>query len=719
MQKHNDYAPGEFGGSVSARSDDLLLCLEAVAAYYGRSTSAVVLTAGLPLEMGKLTPALLPKAAERIGIRALQERAKIKDLVPLDVPAILVCEGGQMLVLFGGGPEAGYAVLFPEEREARKVPAGALEALYSGICFKMKPSYEAEVAGGQVKTDTRAWFWGAISGYWRSYSLVIIAAVMINIIALAAPVFTMNVYDRVIPNKAVATLWVFVAGLLVAFGFDLALKLARSKILDRVGRKIDIELAFTLLRKTLTARLSERPETAGILANKFQEYEAVREFLSSNTVMMFVDIAFFFLFALVIYAIGGWIVVIPMAALLLVVGLGFLLQSRLTNVIRNMQSEAALRHSVVVEAVSSLETIKSIRAEGHVLRRWESYAKAAAESAEQSKYLSALGLHVTGFIQQVVLVLIVVAGCYEFAAGKMSTGAIIACVMLSNRLIAPLSQIAQMFTRARYVALALHSLDEIMNKTDELVAQSGFVNRKIAQGHLEFRKVQFRYPNSKALILDEFSLVVKRGERVGIIGRIGSGKTTIGRLLTNLYQPVSGEILIDGVDIQQYHPHEVRSAIALVGQEAELFYGTVRENIVMGDPTASDEAIVQAARRSGAERFIAADPKGFDLNVGERGSRLSGGQRQCVALARSFLTDPAVLFLDEPSSAMDQQTERQFIEQVRQALRPDQTLIVTTHRNSMLQLVDRLVVIENGRVVGDGPRDKVIEALVKQRAGGQ
>ena len=700
----------------NSRPDYYLLCLKRVGSEYGRQITSDVLTAGLALENGKLTPPIVPRAAQRMGLRARQSKAYIQALVPIDVPAILILKDQTPAVLVGGNQTNGYEIYLPSTNQMQLVEASVLEQHYSGSCIRFKPTYELDEARtDRWRTGSLRWFWQVAKVYWKSYWMVIVATAMINILALCVPLFVMNAYDRVLPNEAFVTLWVFVAGLFVAFSFDFLLKLARGQLLDRVGRKIDIEIASTLFRKLLGARLADQPETSGVSASRFQEYEAVREFLSSNTVMMFVDVAFFFLFGWVIYLIGGWIVVVPLTALVLVLILGFFLQAKLTNVIKNSQTESALRHSILVESIGGIETIKSVRAEGYVLKRWENFAKAAAESTEEMKRYAAIGLNSTALIQQIVVVLLVVCGAYQFAEGNMTTGAIIAVVMLSNRLIAPLSMIAQSFTRARYVSLALRGLNDLISKDDELSLNPGFVARKIESGQLQFQKVQFRYPSNDALVFDNLDFAISPGERVGILGRMGSGKTTVGRLLTGLYTPTSGEILIDGVDIKQYHAHELRAAIALVVQEAELFYGTIRENIIMGRPEASDDEIVRAAKLSGADEFIATHPKGFELNVGEGGSRLSGGQRQCVALARALLLQPKILFLDEPTSAIDKTSEKRFIERLNAALLPDQTLIVTTHRNSLLQLVNRLIVLDKGRVFLDGPRDEVIQRLTQMR----
>lgn len=667
-----------------------------------------------------MTFGLVAKATERIGLDARICQASLLELLPFDLPAIVEISGGYPVVLKGGNATDGYVVYLPWQQSEFTIDPREFETWYTGSAIQIKPVYKAPDHSEKPRAPKPgAWFWDVVRDHRRSYGVVILAAVVINLIALASPLFFMNVYDRVIPNKAMDTLWVFVVGLALTMVFDLLLKISRGQIIDRVGRKVDIEVACNLIEKILNTRLVDRPASTGALANRIQEYEIIREFFSSSTLMLFVDMCFFLLFSIVIFILAGWVVVVPLTALAIVVALSFVMQNRLSSVVRQAQDESALRHSILVESIAALETIKSIRSEGHVLQRWEKYARAAAESSEKAKYLSSLGLNVTGFIQQLVSIGVVVAGVYRFTDGALSMGAIIAAVMLSNRLVAPLSQIAMMFSRLHYVRLAFAHFDEIMAKADERQQQAGFVNRRIANGQVIFRNVDFSYPGATSPILRGFKLTIEPGERVGIIGKIGSGKTTIGRLLTGLYQPEKGEILIDGVDLRQYHPHEVRSAVSLVVQDADIFIGSVRDNIIMSKPTATDEEIVQAATLAGVDAFVAAHPRGYDMNVGERGTRLSGGQRQCVALARVFLANPKLLFLDEPSSSMDLQTERQFIDRLAKAVRPEQTLIIATHRQSMLQLVNRLLVIDGGQVVRDGPRDEVLKGLRENAARAQ
>jgi ATP-binding cassette subfamily C protein LapB len=369
---------------------------------------------------------------------------------------------------------------------------------------------------------------------------------------------------------------------------------------------------------------------------------------------------------------------------------------------------------MLVEAVGAIETIKTMRAEGHFLRRWDRLIRVASATQEKIKALSSTGVNTALFFQQMVTVGTIVAGAYRFSDGEITTGAIIAAVMLGSRAVAPLTQIALMLTRARYALSAMRTLNGVMSLPDERVATESFVTRPVDQGRLEFKRVVFHYPLDTRRVLDGINLAIAPGEKVGIIGRVGSGKTTLGRLVAGFYTPVEGEVLIDAVDLRQYHPHEVRKAVGLVMQDTDLFIGSIKANILLARPGASDDELIRACKLAGVDDFVSVHPLGYDLPVGERGRNLSTGQKQAVALARTFLTDPKILFLDEPSSAMDLATERNFLMRLQASLRPDQTLLIATHRHSMLALVDRLLVIDNGRIVADGGKGQVLEALKRQ-----
>jgi ATP-binding cassette subfamily C protein LapB len=352
-----------------------------------------------------------------------------------------------------------------------------------------------------------------------------------------------------------------------------------------------------------------------------------------------------------------------------------------------------------------------------LLRKWREHSKNAANTSQKLKELSAAAANITQFIQQLVTVALVVAGAYAFSEGDISTGAIIATVMLAGRAVAPLGQIALTLSRFRQATLSLRVLNAIMAQPEDRPDTVGFVNRPIRAGAIAFKDVGFAYPGSQNEVLTGLRFSIKPGERVGVIGRIGSGKTTLGRLIARLYVPTSGELLLDGIDIRQYHPSEVRSAVGIVAQAGDLFSGTIKENLLMARPDASDEQIIEAAKAAGVDEFVSRHPRGYDMNVGERGNNLSGGQRQTVAIARLLLTKPKIVFLDEPSGSMDLASERQLIGQLKTAFSDNTTLIVSTHRHSMLEIVDRLIVIEQGRVVADGPKDQVIQALQKKVKG--
>ena len=543
---------------------------------------------------------------------------------------------------------------------------------------------------------------------------VIVAALFINLIALASPLFTMNVYDRVLPNKAIPTLWVLAAGIMVAYLFDYLLKEARAALIDHAGRNADLRLSQMIFDKVLNTTLASRPMSTGEYANRVMQYEFVREFFTSNTIGLMIDTAFVFIFLIVIYLISGWLAIIPAVALLLSVAIGFRAQAQIGHRMAAASNEASKRQSLLVETISTIETLKSLRAEATMLRRWQELMKHSSRTSEEIKHISTNAINLTALIQQIVSVLIVIAGTYEFSEGRLAMGAIIATVMLASRAGAPLGQIAMTLARFRQATLSLRILDQVMEQPEDRPSTVGFVNREIKRGGFSFQDVTFQYPGSDNPVISKLSVTVAPGEKVGIIGRIGSGKTTLGRLLDGLFMPNEGRVLIDGVDIRQYHMSEVRSAVAVAGQSSDLFSGTVKENLLIGRADATDEELLEVARMTGVEEFVSRHPRGFDMPVGERGSNLSSGQKQALTIARLLLTKPKIVFLDEPSGAMDLASERHLINRLSSAFDKDTTLLIATHRFTMLDLVDRLIVLDKGRIVADGPKKQVIEAMQKK-----
>lgn len=694
--------------------DPLFACLRVLAKHFDRPASETALTAGLPIENGRFDPALFVRAAARVGISAAIENASLNAVVPLRLPAILFVDGGRPLLALSGGDGAPVRVFDPARDAFVETGWRELAAVYDGVCIPAAVASLARETGVDETLGPREhWLFGVTKRYWRGYMKVVIASASINLLALGSSLFTMNVYDRVLPNQAFATLWVLAAGVMLAFVFDFLLRIARSYIVDHIGRRVDLKVSSSIFERVLHASLKDRPATTGAFANRASEYEFVRDFFTSSTITLAIDILFTFVFLVVIYLLAGWIVVVPLVGIVAVVVIGLVVQALIGKKMAMAQEHTAMRHSVLVESISSIETIKSLRGEGYLLRRWDQLVRAGADLQEGIKSLSVFASSSAMFVQQLTGVWIVIAGVFRFAGGEMSMGAIIASVILAGRATAPLGQLAAMLAKTRQAMQALQTLDQIMALEDERDGAAHGVHRSITTGEIEFRNVEFAYPGSQKKTLTGATFKIRPGERVGIIGRIGSGKTTIGRLMAGLYLPTSGDVLIDGVDIRQYHPHEVRSSVALVVQDADLLYGSVKMNLLVGNPQADDSELVRAAALSGLDQIVAAHPMGFEMPVGEKGSNLSGGQRQIVALARSLVSPFKVLFLDEPTSAMDTFTERQLIARLRVAVPPGRTFVLCTHRHSALALVDRLLVVEGGRIVADGPKDEVLKALAE------
>ena len=441
-----------------------------------------------------------------------------------------------------------------------------------------------------------------------------------------------------------------------------------------------------------------------------REFESLRDFFTSATVVTLVDLPFVLLFVAIVWWIGGPVALVPAIAVPLVIGFGLLLQVPLNRIVRRTFQEAAQKHGVLVESISGLETIKSVGAEGRMQRNWEQFVSATAASGMRARLLAGLGVNVALLAQNLAYVGVVIFGVYRIADGLMTVGALVACTIITGRAMAPLAQVAGILTRYHQARAAYDALDRTMALEVERPAQARFLHRPQLQGEVAFREVTFAYPGQKQPALDRVSFVIRQGERVGLVGRIGSGKTTIEKLVLGLYQPDQGAVLIDGTDLRQIDPADLRRSIGCVLQDVYLFHGTIRDNIALGAPFADDQAVLRAARIAGVDDFVARHPLGFDLNVGERGERLSGGQRQAVAVARALLLDPPMLVLDEPSSAMDNGAEGRLKQRLEQIL-PGKTLLLVTQRASFLSMVDRLIVLDGGRVVADGARHDVLKAL--------
>ena len=697
----------------SAPADPLLDCLVELTRLHQRPMSATALKAGLPMDGSRLTPQLFARAAERAGFTARVVERPL-DRVPAEVlPAVLLLDGGHGACVLTALREDGAAeVIDPSDGAVpKRITRAALASRYSGVAIFAQPEHRLDDRAGDVDSFLqRSWFWGTLYRYRGEYGQVLLASLMINFFVLVSPLFVMNVYNRVVPNNAIETLWVLSIGAITIYVFDFAFRMLRAYFVDGVGRKVDVVVSGRLLEQVLGIQLKHRPASAGSFANNVREFETLRDFFTSATLTALVDLPFSVLFLVVISMLGGPLILVPLVAMVPVVIVGLLLQYPLTRVIRTNFAVAAQKHGVLVEAIDGLETIKSTGAEGVIQRKWEQAVGVVAATGLRAHVLSAIGVNFTMFMQQIVNIVMVIGGVYLIAANQLTLGGLVACTILAGRALAPLAQVAGLLTRYQHARMAYESLSKLMALPLERPPGKVFLRRARVAGDVEMSKVAFRYPGQQVAALDGTSFRVRAGERVAILGRVGSGKSTAAKMLMGLYQPDSGNVLVDGVDVTQLDPADLRRGIGYVPQDVKLFYGTVRENITIGDRGIGDEAILKAARIAGVDKIVARHPAGFDLPVGEQGRALSGGQRQAVAIARALITDPAVVVMDEPTSAMDFATEQAYVNALLEFL-PGKTLVLVTHKPTLLALVERIIVLDFGRVVADGPKDKVLQAL--------
>ena len=703
--------------------DPVLDCLAFLARQADRPSSPVLLRAGLALsEHGLLPFHQIEPALDQVGMRGQSIQRRLKGWRAAQLPAILELSDDRAAVLLETRGADGL-VYAPGIADPMWVGLDQLESAFTGSAVVVEADPTRERAGERPwdKASRQHWFWSEVHKVRGEFWPVMLAALVVNLLALAVPLFTMNVYDRVIPNKAIPTLWVLAVGVLLALSFDFVLRLARSQLVDEIGRKLDARYSQKLFEKVMNLPMAERQGSTGAFAKRVSEYENVRDFFASTSVVLVVDIAFMLVFLVVIAVLAGWLVMVPLVGIALTLLAGISLQRAMGRAAIDAQADSSLQHSVLVESISGIETLKAARAEGQMLGRWRRYAAMSATTQERMRRLTSIAVNLASVAQQLMSVGLVIGGFYLFNDGKITMGAIIAIVMLAGRAMSPIGQFAFLVTRAKQAMTTLDSLQTMMEAPDERHLAARSMAPEVRGGQIELSKASFRYPGAARDSLDGIELKIMPGERIGIIGRVASGKSTLGRLLCGLYGPTDGIMTVDGIDSRQFHPHQLREAFRFVGQDAELFSGTVRDNLMLGAPRADDQQLIDAVVRSGADIFLSRDAAGFDLPVGERGSRLSGGQRSLLVLARALVTPSRLLFLDEPTGAMDTQTELYFIDHLKSALAPDQTLLVSTHRHNMLSICDRLIVIDAGRILADGPRDEVLGRLsaASQKEGAQ
>lgn len=697
---------------MDGQAEDYLLgCLVFLCAHYGRAKSAESIKAGLAYDDAGMGPDLFCEAASRLELNAKIVKKPNLGAIPSAVlPCVLFLKGNHACVLLS--VEGAKAKIFlPETGGVKEISASDLQRDFTGYAIFLHPSAAfLHPESKPMDEITGHWFWSLVRENKRTYIMVLLASLFINIFVLVSPLFVMNVYDRVIPNNAVETGWALGIGAFVAFVFDFMFRTLRGYLVDFAGRKIDVMAARRIFDKVLDIRLAERPQSSGAFANMLRDFDSVREFFTSATITALVDLPFALLFLFIIFRLAGALVLIPVALIIVVCIAGYVIQFSLKRAVRSSLKTAESKHGLLVEAIAGLETIKANNADGRFRARYAQYAGENARQGQRSRALSALGVNIATFFQQALSIIMILAGMYLVQDGALTMGGLIAAVILGGRAIAPIGQIANLMTRYHQASGSLKTLNNVMGKDVERPADKQFLHRPNLKGKITFEHVNFTYPHTQNGVLRDVSFNIEAGERVGIIGRIGSGKSTIARLMLNLYEPQDGTIRIDDTDYRQIDPADLRRNMAYIAQDVVLFSGSVRDNITASAPHITEDKVLACAKLSGVHDFVSRHPMGYDAPVGEYGAGLSGGQRQSIALARAMITNPHILVCDEPTNAMDMQAEQIFCDYIGNQIK-GKTFIMITHKSTMLHMVDRLIVMHNGKVILDGRRDDVLKAL--------
>ncbi len=554
------------------------------------------------------------------------------------------------------------------------------------------------------------WLAKPLAAHRATYIKVAIAAVLTNIFALVTSLYSMTVYNRIVPNNATDSLIALTIGVAIVLTFDFILRMLRGYFIDVAGREVDAKLGTAVFDTLVGMRLANKQGSSGAFAGLLREFETLRDFFASATIIALVDVPFILLFLIVIALIGGQLALVPLLMVPLVIGAAMLVQPGLDRLASTTLGLGFSKQGVMVETIGGLETVKATAAGAMLRRRWQAAVDEAADLALRSRLLSAFAANIAASAQQIVYIGVVLWGVFLIADGTLTSGSLIAVSILAGRCVAPLGQVAGLLTRLSSTRAAYARLDGFMSAGGEVAPDATPVRRNRLAGRISFKNVVFHYPGSTTRVLDNVSFDIEAGEKVAIVGRVGSGKSTIARLVLGLYQPSEGQVLIDGADVRQLHPDDLRRNVGSVLQDVTLFSGSIRDNITLGDPAIDDAEILRLAMLSGTHDFVGQIANGFDLKLADRGEGLSGGQRQSIAIARGLAGRPPVVILDEPTSAMDSQSENSLVARL-QGEMADRTLLVVTHRTPMLKLVDRIIILSAGKIAAQGPRDDVLRTL--------
>ncbi|MCD4667144.1 MAG: type I secretion system permease/ATPase, partial [Sulfurimonas sp.] len=662
---------------------------------------------------------LFSRAAQRAGLKSSLIRRPLGQISPLQLPMIVLLSNQSACILDSISKDGAQAkIIMPAEEAIEQwVDLEDLEDEYIGFGFMVKKGFEyTEDNARTLHLTQKHWFWSTIKLSAGVYKDVLYASLLINLFVLASPLFTMNVYDRVVPNNAIETLWVFAIGVSIIYIIDTFLKFTRTLLLENAAKKSDIIMSSIIFEKVLDLKMANHPSSVGSFSSNLKDFDSIRSFLTNATMAAIIDLPFSIIFLIVIAYIGGAIAIIPIVTMLFILSYAFFIKKPLRASIESTHEASAKKSSILIETLNNIETLKTLGTLNQVQWKWEESTGEIATKSLKSRLLSASIPTITQLLIQLNTVMIIVFGVYQIQTHDLSMGGLIAIVILTGRALAPMGQVTGLMTNYEDTKTSYETLNDIISQPSERPSGKKFVERPDFSGHIEFVDVTFSYPDTEVPSLKNVSFEIKPGEHVAIIGRIGSGKSTIQKLILGLYEPDSGQILIDGIDIKQIDPADLRKNMGYVSQDIMLFRGTVKDNITFRATHASDTEMIRAAQISGTAEFIKKHPRGYEMPIGERGQGLSGGQRQSIGIARAFLLSAPIMLMDEPSNAMDQITEARLLNNIEDALKGT-TSIMVTQKMTLLKIVDRVIVMNDGKIYIDAPKDKALKQL--QGGGGK
>lgn len=688
-------------------SNNLRNCFKLICEYYNIQLNDSLIPARSE------TPAYIVRLATKLGFESTINRKELSRIADISVPLILITKNNGSVVL--------KAILSKDEFEIagyqgpstiKRVSREYLENLYTGFCIDFTKKYSFDKRALELTIQTKpSWLSQTISQYKKIYIQIGVSTVMINIFAMIYPLFVMNIYDRVIPNNSIYTLWALVIGMILIYIFDFIIKVLRTIFIDVTSKSNNLSIESELFEKVLGMHLNYMPKSAGGFANGIKDVSHIREFFTSGMLNTIIDLPFVIVFLVFIGVLAGAAVtIVSVVSLVLTIGVSFYYQAKMQQSVNLNMQGLSQKQAILVEALNNLENLKGIGAEDRMQMLWKNYLEIENEHGHKVKFYSGMASNIAQFIQQAAQVGTILWGCYKVLELHLTVGTLIACSMLVGRVLAPITNLSAMLIKFEQLKQALFGIEKILNTPQEFSIDKQYIYKTSLEGDIVFEHVSFAYPNAKILTLDDINFTIKKGEKIGIVGYMGSGKTTILRLLTKLYDPSKGMIKIDNIDISQIDPFNLRMFVGYVSQEPTLFFGTIRDNLLIGNSNVSDERLAWAAEKSGLLDFISKYPQGISFPIGEGGAGLSFGQRQTINIARCLLRNPKILLMDEPTSGMDNTSELYFIKRF-QTILTNQTVILVTHRKSLLSLVDRVIIMHNGKIVKDTDKNSVLDII--------